>query len=133
MKTLAIAIATLMTGCVAVTANASVAAQNVQQKVVAYADLDMQSDRDAAILFTRIRAAARTVCGLRNPGAPLPLAILDRLAECAQDATARAVAEVNEPALTRQAAIRGVKALPAIVARAERTEIGVSAVSGTRM
>jgi UrcA family protein len=132
MKTVAIALATLMTGCVAITANASVTARNVQQKVVSYADLDLESDADAAILFTRIRAAARWVCGLRNSN-PVPLAILDRLAACVNDATARAVAEVDEPALTRQSAIRDVKALPAVVARAERTEVGVSAASGTRM
>ena len=132
MKTLAIALATLLTGCVVVTANASVAARNVQQKVVSYADLNLESDADAAILFARIRAAARTVCGLRTSN-PLPLAILDRLAACTNDATARAIAEVNEPALTRQSAIRGLKALPAIVARAERAEVGVSAAAGTRM
>src|SRR5262249_29820726 len=92
MKMVALALATLLTGF-AITANASVAARGVQQKVVRYADLNMESDVDAAILFTRIRGAARTVCGLRT-SIPQPLEILERLAACANDATARAVAEV---------------------------------------
>ena len=132
MKMVAFALVTLLISCVAVTANASVAARGVQQKIVSYADLNLESDVDAAILFTRIRGAARTVCGLRTSN-PLPLEILERLAACANYATAQAVAEVNEPALTRQAAIRGVKALPTVVARAERAEVGVSAAAGTRM
>ena len=132
MKAFALVLATLMSGCVAATATASVPQRNVQEKVVSYADLNLESDSDAAILFIRIRGAARTVCGLRNPG-PLPLEILDRLASCANAATARAVAEVNAPTLTRQAALRGVQALPAVLARAERGEFGVSVSSGTRM
>jgi UrcA family protein len=99
MKTFAIALATMMTGCVAVTAHASAPVRNVQQQVVSYADLNLESASDAAILLTRIKFAARKVCGLRNPGV-MPLAILDRLETCSAEATARAIADVNSPLLT---------------------------------
>jgi UrcA family protein len=99
MKTFAIACAALLTGCLAATAQATIT-RNVQREVVRYADLDLQSEADAAILVGRIKTAARRVCGLRQPS-PLPLEIVARLQLCAKDATARAIADVNAPTVLR--------------------------------
>jgi UrcA family protein len=104
MKTFVVAAATLMTGCLAVTAAQATAVRNVRHQVVSYADLNLQSAADAAILMTRIQVAAREVCGVRR--APLiPMEIRVRLDACAQDAAARAVADVNAPLLTQQGEI----------------------------
>ena len=99
MKTFAIVSAALLTGCLAATAQATVT-RNVPREVVSYADLDLQSDADAAILVGRIKKAADRVCGLRQ-SSPLPLDIVARLQVCAKDATARAIADVNAPTLLR--------------------------------
>ena len=102
MKTFAIAVATLLTGCLAATAQATVTAKNVQQQVVRYGDLNLASQADAAILLSRIKLAARNVCGLRN-AMLLPIEIQWRRQACADDATARALAEVDAvAALKRQ-------------------------------
>lgn len=132
MKTLALVLATMMTGCVAMTAQATAPVRKVQQQVVSYADLNLESEFDAGILLIRIRSAARTVCGLRDP-AVMPLAILDRLETCSEDAIARAVAEVNAPVLTRRAIRLGVIERPAVVASADGHEIQVRADNRTRM
>lgn len=99
MKTFAIACATLITGCLAANAQATVS-RNVQREVVRYADLNLQSEADAATLVGRIEVAARKVCGLRT-ASPLPLEIMARLKVCAREATARAIADVNAPTVLR--------------------------------
>jgi UrcA family protein len=99
MKTFAIACATLLTGCLAATAQATVS-RDVPREVVRYADLNLQSEADAAILVDRIEIAARKVCGLRS-ASPLPLEIVARLRVCAKEATARAIADVNAPTVLR--------------------------------
>ena len=99
MKTLAIAFATLMTGCLAGTAQATVV-RDVRHQVVSYADLNLQNAADAAILRGRIESAARVVCGVRGMG-PMPIEIRTRLEVCAKDATARAIADVDAPLLTQ--------------------------------
>ena len=99
MKTFAVACATLITGCLAATAQATIT-RDVQREVVRYADLNLQSAADAAILVKRIEIAARKVCGLRQ-ASPLPLEIVARLQVCAKDASARAIADVNAPTLLR--------------------------------
>lgn len=99
MKTLAIAVATLMTGCLVGTAQAT-AVRDVRHQVVSYADLNLENAADAATLLARIQTAAREVCGVRR--APLiPIEIRVRLDSCAKDATARAIADVNAPLLTQ--------------------------------
>jgi UrcA family protein len=98
-KTLAIAAAALLAGSVAHLAQATVA-RNVRQQVVKYADLNLQSEADAAVLLSRIESAARKVCGLH--AGPLPIELQVHLRTCAVEATARAVADVNAPLLTRR-------------------------------
>lgn len=75
--------------------------RNVEQQVVSYADLNLQSEADAAILLDRIESAARKVCGLDRVSI-LPLAMQYELQVCANQATARAVNDVNAPLLTRR-------------------------------
>ena len=97
MKTFAIAVATVLTGFLAATAQATVPAKGVQQQVVRYGDLNLTSQADSAILLGRIKSAARTVCGLHH-GMPMPIEIQARLQACASDATARALADVDAAA-----------------------------------
>ena len=72
--------------------------RNIQQQIVSYADLNLESEADAATLLSRIEAAARKVCGLDHAAfRPFPLQF--KLQVCANEATARAVNDVNAPLL----------------------------------
>jgi UrcA family protein len=75
--------------------------RNMQQQVVSYADLNLDSVADAATLLSRIEHAARKVCGL-DRASFLPFALQFELQVCAKEATARAVNDVNAPLLTRR-------------------------------
>lgn len=97
MKTFVVPFAALLVGCLAVTAQATVAVKGVQQRVVRYGDLNLASQADAAILHGRIKSAARLVCGLHQ-GMPMPIEIQSRLQACADDAMARALADVESSA-----------------------------------
>ena len=99
MKTFAIALAALTAGCMVATAQAT-AVRNVRQQVVSYADLNLENAADAAILLDRIKTAAREVCGLRHARL-IPMELRARLDACAEDATARAIADVNAPLLSQ--------------------------------
>lgn len=66
-------------------------------RVVAYGDLDLSRDSGVATLYTRINSAARAVC---EPSDVLMLKLLRESFDCHRDAVARAVSEVNSPALT---------------------------------
>ena len=104
MKTFAIAAAALLAGSLAGMAHATTTAKNVQREVVSYADLNLESAADAAILHKRILSAARRVCGVYT--SPIPLDFSSPLRACAADATARALAEVNAPLLSRNIVVR---------------------------
>jgi UrcA family protein len=94
MKSLALVMATLLTGTIAGTANATAPVSEVRQQVVSYADLNLEDSADAEILLGRIKSAARQVCGLRNSG-PMPIDFRSRQQDCANVAVARAVADVD--------------------------------------
>ena len=99
MKTPALALTALLVGCLASTAQATTtAAKNLPSEVVSYADLDIANEADAAILLQRVQAAARRVC-IRS-GALLSLDFHNPLQRCANDATARAMEDVNARSLT---------------------------------
>jgi UrcA family protein len=102
MKTSAIAIAALLAVCVTGLAQASTTAARkvVYQQVVPYGDLNLSNEADARILHRRIVSAANKVCGVS--AALIPIEIKSRLHACVEDATARAIADVNAPTLTRQ-------------------------------
>src|SRR4030095_3278225 len=101
-KTFAIAVAALLAGSLAGMAQAT-AVRDVRQQVVSYADLNLDSETDAATLLSRIESAARKVCGVNLT--PVPIELQYHLRMCAEDATARAVADVNAPLLTRRVQI----------------------------
>ncbi|HEY7640535.1 MAG TPA: UrcA family protein [Steroidobacteraceae bacterium] len=89
----------MLAGSLSGMAHATAVRGNVQQQVVSFADLNLQSEADAAVLLERIESAARNVCGLH--AGPMPLEIKAHLQICAREATARAVADVKAPQLTR--------------------------------
>jgi UrcA family protein len=66
-------------------------------RVVRYGDLDLSRDSGVATLYSRINSAARAVC---EPLDVMMLRVLRERFDCRQDAIARAVSEVNSPALT---------------------------------
>lgn len=68
-----------------------------QSRVVAYGDLDLSRDSGVATLYSRINSAARAVC---EPLDVVMLKLLRESFDCHRDAIARAVSEVNSPALT---------------------------------
>ncbi len=66
-------------------------------RVVKFADLDLTHSQGAAVLYTRIRSAAREVCLPQYNWLMEMRAISDH---CREQAIARAVGDVNAPALT---------------------------------
>ena len=94
MKTLALVFSALLFGSLAATAHATTtAAEDVAYEVVSYADLNLENEADAAILLQRVKAAAHRVCTADVE--LLPLSFGQAVRRCANDATARAMAEVN--------------------------------------
>jgi UrcA family protein len=104
MKTLALVFTTLLSGCLAGTAQATTpVAKDLRYEVVGYADLNLANEADAAILLQRIKAAAVRVCGRDVDLSPLDFYYPDR--RCAKAATDRAMADVN----TRSAVLAYVR------------------------
>jgi UrcA family protein len=66
-------------------------------RVVAFGDLDLNQQAGVATLYSRIRSAARQVC---EPMDEISIKLLRARHDCRQDAVARAIADVNSPALT---------------------------------
>jgi UrcA family protein len=66
-------------------------------RVVKFADLDLTHSKGAAALYTRIRSAAREVC-LPQYNWVMEMRVISD--QCRDEAIARAVADVNAPALT---------------------------------
>lgn len=97
MKTLPIVLVTVLSSALSPSASAAVLAET-RATEVSYADLDLTNEAGAERLYLRIRSAARSVCG--TPGL-LQVINVSRIRQCAEDATARAIAEVNSPMLTR--------------------------------
>lgn len=101
-KTFVLAATVLLAGSIVGTAHATTTVRRgMQQQVVNYADLNLDIEADAATLLVRIESAARKVCGL-NRGGLLPLAMQYEQQVCANEATARAINDVNAPLLTRR-------------------------------
>jgi|SRR5687768_5287886 UrcA family protein len=95
MKTTAL-VATLLIGCLAATAQATTPAttETVRQQVVSFADLNLETEAGANTLLRRIKFAARRVCGVNDIGV-IAIEFRARLHRCAEQATARAVADVD--------------------------------------
>jgi UrcA family protein len=67
------------------------------QVAVKFADLDVSHPTGAAVLYSRIKAAAAIVC---SPLEGIALSAQTRLHACVKRAIVDAVTEVNQPALT---------------------------------
>jgi UrcA family protein len=94
MKTLALVFTPLLFGSLAGTAHATTTVANdAAYEVVSYADLNLEIEADAAILLQRIKAAAQRVCTADVE--LLPLNFGQAVRRCANDATARAMADVR--------------------------------------
>jgi UrcA family protein len=66
-------------------------------RVVHFGDLDLSRQTGAAMLYGRIKSAAREVC---EPLELESLGVLHKEVDCREAAIGRAVGEVNSPALT---------------------------------
>jgi len=97
MKTLPIVFVSVLTSAISPLSEAAVQPET-RSLEVSYADLDLTKEAGAERLYLRIRSAARSVCG--TPGLQQIINV-SRIRQCAEDATARAIAQVNSPALTR--------------------------------
>jgi len=95
MKTTAL-VTTLLIGCLAATAQATTTAttETVRQTLVSYADLNLETEAGANTLLRRIKFAARRVCGVNDAGL-MAMEFRAQLHRCAEQATARAVADVD--------------------------------------
>jgi UrcA family protein len=71
----------------------------VRQEIVRFGDLDLTRPADAQELYRRIKHAAHHVCEAIGFGDPT-IAMSDRI--CIDQATARAVADINSPLLTER-------------------------------
>ena len=95
MKTGALVFATLLIGCLAGTAQATTTATRiVAQEIVSYADLDLTNKADTVTLRQRIKFAARRVCSVRSAEL-IPMELRLPKVKCVDDATARAVADLD--------------------------------------
>jgi UrcA family protein len=77
---------------------AAFAAEDVQEKAVHFADLDLTRPAGAEALYRRIRSAARSVC--QTPGYDKNWSLVAEHA-CFDRAVERAVKSVDSPQLTR--------------------------------
>jgi UrcA family protein len=70
---------------------------SVRERAISYSDLNLAKPADAAVLYSRLRNAADTVCGEYDIRA---LRDTQQHAACAARALSDAVARVNDSALT---------------------------------
>lgn len=80
-----------------VAAARAVPSDDVPQRRVSFADLDLTRSAGAETLYARIVSAAREVC---EPPSTMALQLWEQTRQCRQQAIARAVADVKAPTLT---------------------------------
>jgi UrcA family protein len=98
MKTFPVVCAVMLGSVLAGVAQATSPEVETRHKEIHFADLNLNHNAGARTLYQRIRIAARQICGESNP---LVTTRLDNARRCADEATARAVAQVNSPLLTK--------------------------------
>lgn len=98
MKTFPVVFAAMLGSILASAAHAMPPQVEIRHKEIPVADLNLNHGAGARQLHQRIRIAARQLCGEPNPLVP---ARSDRARRCADEATARAVEQVNSPLLTK--------------------------------
>jgi UrcA family protein len=101
MKTVPFVCAALLSGVLSSAAQAS-SPDEVVERVVSLADLNLEEEADAVTLYRRIRSAARYVCG-RSTALQISASLnsLDR--RCVNEAIARATEYVDAPLLSHHA------------------------------
>jgi UrcA family protein len=99
MKIRALLFSALLIGCLGGTAQATTPAPKDEwSEAVSYGDLDMSNEAHAAILLQRVKDAARRVC-IRS-GALLALDFPEPMQRCTNDATSRAIADLDARSIT---------------------------------
>jgi len=79
---------------------------DLRSETVKYADLNTANVEGAAVLYQRLRNAAKTVCRDLEPGRSLGL--MRPYADCVHSALSNAITSVDRPAVTAYAAARGI-------------------------
>lgn len=90
-------------------AHADAIESQIRERVVSYADLNLNQETDAQKLYKRIRTAARDVC---SASGVLTLTAFESRKHCIEEATSRAIASVQIPSLTRYAANQPTRTQP---------------------
>ena len=102
-QTFVLAATALLAGSIVGMAHATTTVRRVmQQQVVSYADLNLDTEADAATLLGRIKSAARKVCGMNRGQPRCRWRCSTNCRSASNEATARAVNDVNAPLLTRR-------------------------------
>jgi len=86
-------------GCFASAADASDVSHDPLARTVSFAGLKLSRESDVKLLYGRIHAAAELVCAPLAIGGPIEATL--RSQRCIRESVARAIADVNAPALTR--------------------------------
>jgi len=95
-------------GSLSTIAAAAGAGDDVPKRTVRFADLNLSNTTGVAVLYRRIRSAARAVC---EPAVMRDLQLTLLQQRCTEEAIERAVSDVNSPLLT---SYYRAKARPAI-------------------
>jgi UrcA family protein len=82
-------------------------------RTVGFADLNLTRAADVAVLYQRLRVAAREVC---QPLGERDLTLLAASQSCAEDAVDQAVGDVNSATLSRYHQMKKTEA-PVVIAR----------------
>lgn len=93
-------VSALVSALVLIAPNIAEAAEEQQEAVVTFGDLDMMTERDAARALHRIRRAAEDVCDAAPGLQTMDVRIATRA--CVQDAMARAVEGLANPLVLAQ-------------------------------
>jgi UrcA family protein len=98
----AVMLATLCSGVYADTSTDGPATHITGRSVIRYGDLNLSDEQDANIMLQRIERAAKTACG-GHATASSYTGSMDHASfeECRAQAVARAVKQLNAPAVTR--------------------------------
>jgi UrcA family protein len=95
MKTLPFVCAALLASSLA-SATAPTSLDSGRERLVSYADLDLNHAADARKLYLRIKSAARDVCWMPGLGAVMAS---EHRRNCVKEAIERALAQVDAPGL----------------------------------
>ncbi len=91
--------------------NGAVAGEGPAQQVVKFGDLNLNNPAGVAVLSKRLHAAAEGVC---QPFSGMDPGSFSRYRACVSESLARAVAQVNVPALTAYENAKSGKSWPRV-------------------